>query len=493
MEIDLDYLCKNDLKGIMDSYDLIVVGTGFGSSFFLRKYLEKSSRDKRVLVLERGVLFPHSERLKKMRGIVSDKFKNVSITEDTFENDNPEKLWDFDPNFGGSSNCWTGCTPRFMPNDFKINSLYGVGQDWPLTYEELEPYYCEVEDIMMIGGPQETPFPKSRPYPLPPESFSSVDRLIAQHYNSLYISQPTARATIPTGKRNACCSSAVCRLCPVDSKFTIENTLSYLYEDSRVVLKYGCQVFNLVTENNRVSKVVYNENGREIEVKGDVIVLGANPIFNSHILLAAGDQNPKTGKGLCEQRGTYAYLYFKGLDNLGGSSIITANGFMMYDGAHRKEYAGCLIENFNDPFIRNEQGKWRQMAKLKFIFEDLPNDKNRVLLGDNPLTPKIEYKGHDPYVDRAMNVLEDNIRDVFSFLPVERVEMDGFFQKTEGHICSTTRMSNNPNDGVIDKHLIHHQYRNLFLVGSGAFPSIAPANPTLTLSALSLMAADVNF
>jgi choline dehydrogenase-like flavoprotein len=133
------------------------------------------------------------------------------------------------------------------------------------------------------------------------------------------------------------------------------------------------------------------------------------------------------------------------------------------------------------------------MAKLKFIFEDLPNDKNRVLLSDDPLKPVIEYKGHDPYVDKAMNILKENIDKTFSFLPVERLEMDGFFQKTEGHICSTTRMSESSHDGVIDRNLIHHQYRNLFMVGSGAFPSIAPANPTLTLSALSLMAADKNF
>lgn len=54
-------------------------------------------------------------------------------------------------------------------------------------------------------------------------------------------------------------------------------------------------------------------------------------------------------------------------------------------------------------------------------------------------------------------------------------------------------MSNDATEGVVDKNLIHHQYRNVFVLGSGAFPSITPANPTLTLSALSLRAADLNF
>lgn len=477
----------------MNKYDLIMVGTGFASSFFLKKYLEKSSSNVRVLVLERGILYPYTERLK------SERREKVNLPSpplspyNTFINKGQNKLWVFDPNFGGSSNCWTGCTPRFLPNDFKIKSLYGVGQDWPLSYEEIDPYYSETEAIMAIGGPEITPFPKSIAYPLPPQTLSTVDKLIQEKYKAAYISQPTARATRQVGNRNACCSSSVCKLCPVNSKFTIENTLGYLYKDPRVTLQYNCQVFSMNASNNHVGSVLYSQNETVHEVQGEVIALGANPIFNAHILLSAGDKNDFTGKGLCEQVGTYAHLYFDDLDNVGGSSIITANGYMLYDGVHRKDYAGCLIENFNNPFIRNEYGKWRKIAKLKFIFEDLPNDKNKVILGDDPLKPAIEYHGHDAYVDRAMEQLEKNIEKTFSFLPLEKIELDGFYQKSEYHICSTTRMSNKADEGVVDKNLIHHQYRNVFVLGSGSFPSITPANPTLTLSALSLRAADKSF
>jgi choline dehydrogenase-like flavoprotein len=55
------------------------------------------------------------------------------------------------------------------------------------------------------------------------------------------------------------------------------------------------------------------------------------------------------------------------------------------------------------------------------------------------------------------------------------------------------RMGNNIQDGVVDKHLIHHKYRNLFVLGSGSFTTYTPTNPTLTLSALSLYAADKSF
>lgn len=477
----------------MKKYDLIVVGTGFASSFFLKKYLEKSSPNIRVLVLERGILYPYTERLKKERREETSLPSAPLSPYNTFENTAEDKLWVFDPNFGGSSNCWTGCTPRFLPNDFKIKSLYGIGQDWPLTYDDIDPYYTETEAIMAIGGPDATPFPKKANYPLPPQTLSTVDKVLQEKYSELYISQPTARATRPVGNRNACCSSSVCKLCPVNSKFTIENTLGYLYEDPRVTLMYNCQVYALSTSNDQVKSVLYKQDGKDVEAYGEVVALGANAIFNAHILLNSGDTNQLTGKGICEQVGTYAHLYFDNLENVGGSSIITANGYMLYDGAHRSDHAACLIENFNDPFIRNEYGKWRNIAKMKFIFEDIPNNKNKVLLGDDLLTPKIDYNGHDPYVDRAMKSLKDNIEKVFSFLPIEKIEMDGFYQKSEYHICSTTRMSNDATEGVVDKNLIHHQYRNVFVLGSGAFPSITPANPTLTLSALSLRAADLNF
>lgn len=478
---------------IMEKFDLILVGTGFASSFFLKKYLEKSAPANRILVLERGIMYPYTERIKAARGEQSHLSEIRARVGDTFINDNEEKVWMFDPNFGGSSNCWTGCTPRFLPNDFKIRSLYGIGQDWPISYNELEPYYTEVEETMMIGGPEITPFPKSKPYPLPPQKLTTVDKLIQQRYGELYISQPTARATVATGRRSGCCTSAVSGICPVNSRFTIENSLDYLYSDPRITIRYNAQVHRLITSNDQIRGVMYQIEGKDFEADGEVIALGANAIFNAHILLNSGDSNSKTGKGLCEQRGTFAYLYFRDLDNLGGSSIITANGYMLYDGNHRRENAACIIESSNIPFIRNEPGKWRKMARLKFIFEDIPNDNNQVALSDNFLKPRVQYINHTPYVDRAMKNLESNINRIFSFLPIEKIEMDGYFQKSEFHICSTVRMSDSKEEGVVDRNLIHHQYRNLFVLGSGVFPSISPANPTLTLSALSLMAVDKIF
>ena len=473
-----------------ESFDLILVGTGFASSFFLKKYLEKKEQPVKVLVLERGVKFTHRERLHFKQ--TDDTYNGISwkSARKAIINETPEKEWVFDPNFGGSSNCWTGCTPRFMPSDFKLKSTYGVGEDWPLSYTDLETYYEEAEEIMSVSGPDATPFPKKGKYPLPPHQLSSVEQILQKEYGNLYISQPTARASQAVGKRAACCSSAVCNLCPVNAKFTIENTLAYLYEKADIEVLLGAKVYGLDLSGNVARSVLYEIDGKRKEAHGEIIALGANAIFNAHILLNSGDANKNTGRGLCEQAGVYVYLHYDGLENVGGGSVIPANGFMMYDGGHRKDRAACLIEHHNLPYIRNERGKWRMLSKFKFVYEDIPDDGNKVMPSDDLFLPKVNFEGHSSYTLRAIDQLSTDIEKFFSVLPVEKVIKDSYIQKTEAHICSTTRMSKNPDEGVVDANLIHHQYRNLLVLGSGVYPTISAANPTLTLSALSLRAAD---
>ena len=478
-------------------YDLVLVGTSFASSFFLKKYLEKAPSTARVLVLERGKMLSHAQRLAYARGQqygLNSFISSLSRPNPTFDNTQSTKPWIFDPNFGGSSNCWTGCTPRFMPNDFQLYSVYGVGADWPFNYQAIEPYYCEAEEVMQISGPDITPYPMSKKYPLPPHILSTTDRLIQEQYGEQYISQPTARASRSTGKRGACCTTSICHMCPVDAKFTIENTMRQLYQDPRVQLQYDSQVFALDTEGSKVKSVLYSANGEEKTAYGEVVAMGANALFNGHILRNSGDPNPLSGKGLSEQVGLYGYFYLDGLDNVGGSSTITANGFMLYDGPHRRERAACIIENHNDPFIRSEKGRWRQLMKMKFVFEDLPQNTNEVALSEeDKLKPIARYQQHSDYAQRGIDHLKQNIEKLFSFLPVERVELDDFIQPTEAHILGTARMSNNAEQGVVDEKLCHHQYRNLFVLGGSAFPAMSPANPSLTIAALSLRSADLSF
>lgn len=475
------------------NYDLIVVGTSFASTFFLKKYLEKSPASVSVLVLERGKFEPHAERISRAKKMALGEVGFISGTSPgAYENSNPTKPWIFDPSFGGNSNCWTGCTPRFMPSDFELKTRFGVGVDWPVSYSDLEPYMCEVEEIMSIAGPGKTPYPMSKPYPLPPHQTTTADKLLEKRYGEYYISQPTARAS-KSGVRNACCNSSICHLCPVSAKFTIENGLHSIYKDPRVTLQFETQVLSLDVAGGQVTGVIAEQGGKQVTLKGNIVALGANAIFNAHILLNSGDDNVHTGRYLSEQVGYYGYVHLNGLDNVGGSTIITANGFMLYDLPSRKDAAACLIESHNDPYVRAEHGKWRQIMKLKFVFEDIPQANNRVTTSSDLRIPRVEYEGHSQYVSNGYSLMKSKIAEVLSPLPVEEILIDENAQASEAHILGTTRMSMNKADGVIDRHLIHHTFRNVFVLGGGAFPTISAANPTLTLSALSLWSADKLF
>jgi len=474
-------------------YDLVVVGTGFASSFFLKKYLSKVDSKKRILVLEKGHFYPHAERLKSERGESSSYKKYASPWQDNIKNLNKNKVWQFTTAYGGSSNCWWGCTPRFMPNDFKMKSMYGIEQDWPVNYEDLDPYYYEAEELMSVSGPENTPFPRTGKYPLPPHQFSLVDKILHKKYGNKYVSQATARASRGIATRNGCMAFSTCHTCPVNAKFTIENGNLGVYDNDQVELLYGCQVFALETANDVIKKVLFQKDGKDHEVSGEVVVLGSNPFFNSNILLNSGDKNPLTGRGIGEQLGMQVQIYLDDMQNVGGSSWVNANGYMLYDGMHRKDYAACLIEVNNAPYyIRVERGKHLNVASFRMIFEDLPLNSNFVKNSSDKLVPEIHFEERSNYALKGIDNMKKKLPSILSCLPVEKI----IYQDTEpneGHIIGGTRMSVDKTNGVVDKHMIHHQYRNLFVLGAGAFTTFGPSNPTLTLSALSLFAADKVF
>src|SRR5918994_1875537 len=192
----------------MTPFDLIVIGTGFGSSFYLHKYLQHAEANARVLVLERGAAHSTEWQVAERRN------SEIDHNETFVSQGMPEKGWRFNVGFGGGSNCWWACTPRLMPNDFRLNSVYGVGRDWPVTYDELDPYYQEAEEIMAISGSGlEAPFPRSKPYPQPPHRFSDPDRLLKAAFPGAWFPQPTARARVATASRQACCANSICDLC----------------------------------------------------------------------------------------------------------------------------------------------------------------------------------------------------------------------------------------------------------------------------------------
>ena len=467
-----------------ERYDIIIVGTSFASSFFLLRVLQKLDHNSRILVLERGDFDPHAWQI--------NNFSNSSFDEKTLiDNANGTSSWLSHIGLGGTSNSWWGSAPRFMPSDFRLNSQYGVGTDWPIDYLDLEPYYQEVEQIMQISGAtKESPYPKRIAYPQPPHKFTDPDRYFKSAFPHHFFPQPSARARTSTANRASCCATGKCHLCPVNAKFTVQNELAYLYEDPRVTLQLQCAAKRINFKDGLAESIIYSHNNRNHTAYGDLIILGANALFNPHILLLSDAHHAALGRNLSSQVSIKVSVDLDGIDNFQGSTSITGHGYMLYDGPHRKRRAAALIETSNIPTLRTETGKWRQRLMMNFIYEDLPNPLNRVKISrQDPNKIAIHYQGHSDYTQRAIDELPGDLDKILTALPIENYSISPVNQ-VHTQIHGTTRMGIDPNTSIVDKNLRHHQYDNLYILGSGVFPSCPPAHPALTVSALSLRAAD---
>lgn len=184
-------------------------------------------------------------------------------------------------------------------------------------------------------------------------------------------------------------------------------------------------------------------------------------------------------------------MLLDGVDNFQGGSSITGHGYMLNDSPRHKEVPAILIETWNVPRLRDERGKWRQLLKLMCIVEQYPQRENRVEVADeDPSRPAITYQNRASNRDKARATLERELPILMGKLPVEDVIVAKEFVKTDAHVLGTVVMGDDPRHSVVDRHLVHHRVRNLLVLGGSAFPTPSPANPTLTLSALSLFAAD---
>ena len=474
---------------VTQHYDAIIVGTGFASSFFLMRYLERAPKSARVLVLERGGPDSKAWQLEQRR-------TSSLAPEEVFINLTPDKEWLTSPGFGGNSKCWWAGASRMMPGDFKLNSRYGVGTDWPISYDDLEEHYGVVEQIMSVSGPEDSPMPRSRPFPLPPHRFSDPDSLLKKRFPTGWYHPATARASVPTSQRAACCASGICELCPIDAKFTIQNGLSAIYQDPRVTLRLHSEVEAFDPAAGVVRAVRYRNGAHSEQANAELFVLGASALFNPHILLRSGINHPLLGKRLHEQVSVDVCLDLKGVKAYNGSTTISGNGYLFYEGDHRREHAACLIETWNSPFayqrasLRTERGRWNERAYMRFMFDDLPRDDNTVGIYDkNPRLAVAQFHGYSDYAQRGVDRVPKMIDQLATALPIERL-VSIELGRTTAHIQGTAVMGDDAASSIVDRHLVHHQYRNLLVLGASAFPTAAPAYPTVTVSALSLWAAD---
>jgi choline dehydrogenase-like flavoprotein len=470
----------------VERFDYLIIGSGFGSLFFLHK-LKMLEPNAKVAVIEYGQKLDHAWQ-------ISNK-KNAGKPSKSFHDQHADqKPWNYTIGFGGGTNCWFGQAMRMVPADFKMRSLYGVMEDWPFAYDELEPFYQEAEEIMLISGDDSMRkmSPRSKPFPLPPHRVSSVDKLMIKAQPNFHFPIATARAPVTTEKRGRCCATATCNLCPMDAKFTAFNGFQHLMNDESVSFFYESEVISIKHQNGKATGVVASDkNGVKNDFYADVVVLGANGIQSPAILLRSGLDHPMTGVGICEQHGAEYEVLLNGLKNFDGGTITTSLNYRLYDGPHRADKGASLLffENRLKFGLRPEYGRWQEYLPLIISVEDQPQQSNGVrITADGKAF--VEHAGVSPYAHAGLDYAEKMLPEILSPLPVEKIVKRGI-RATESHIQCSLRSGSSASSSVLNQNAIHHDVKNLIVVGSSTFTTCPPANPSLTVAATALRAAQL--
>jgi glucose dehydrogenase len=481
---------------------------------------------------------------------------------------------------GGSTWHWQGIYVRMLPNDFMMHSLYGKGVNWPLTYQEVEPWYRDAEREMGVAGDYELRIDNwhqrryAVSYPMPSLVGSYLDRIVAravaraeplEGIRLRVDTVPHAINSRPYHGRPACEGYTSCvPLCPIKARyeavFHVEQALAL---GARLRTQAVVTRLQVDGSSGRVTGVYYKRwqwqqgpNGGKREplpepeqlVTGRVVVLAANAIENPMILLRsnAASSSGALGCYLMDHPIKQSYgLAVEPLYPFRGPQT-TSQIEVFRDGRFRSQFAGFKTSIKNDgwssnatgaprgnsvPLQKGPDGDWhpgtlldlvqnwgffgtdlcdklhdhaKRQLTLNSACEQLPVRDNRVTLAPADVTdelglprPQIQYSVDDPdgYLRDAFNKIVDVHEHVFKamnmtqFKPQRDKPGDKLTFGGSGHIMGTTRMGEKA-DSVVDRYCRAHDHPNLFILGSSVFPTSSTANPTSTIAALALRAAD---
>jgi glucose dehydrogenase len=434
---------------------------------------------------------------------------------------------------GGTTWHWLGTCLRLVPSDFRLRTAYGCGVDWPVTYEELEPFYGQAENEIGVAGDSSETLgsPRSSAYPMPaiPQTFMDKAYVRALAGTELDArATPQGRNSTDRGERPACCGSASCiPVCPVQAKYDATVHLALAEKSGAAIHARTTATMVDIGSERRVTAIRFKRwDGSEGSAAGKVFVLAAHAIETPRLLLnsrteaapnGVANSSDQVGRNLMDHPAQLSWALAPTPVWPYRGPLSTSGIENVRDGAFRKDRAAFRIEIGNDGWAwpkgaptstatelarRGLRGKalddaLRDQAsrhlRLTSLTEQLPDPHNRVTLDPNerdiygvPL-PRIAYS-IDRYVQAGLSAARAAHAQIFGRLGATEIQHgDGY--EGAGHIIGTTRMGSDPKSSVVDRDLRSHDHPNLFIVGSAIFPTSATANPTLTIAALSLRAA----
>ena len=489
-------------------FDAIVIGSGAGGAAFAQSL---ASAGKNTLIVERGHRpAPELAQLNEQSTLIDRKpydDRQVCV------NGEQRRLY-MGGTLGGSTAVYGGVMLRPSANDFHPGKHYGEQLDraiwdWPISYEQLEPYYDRAESLFKLSGRSDENYDPLKPphrgvannvLPLAPIN----ERLMAKNRSKGL--RPFQLPLTIDSSRCERCDACAGFLCPHSARRTAGQIVDEAVDAGSLHLKTGTEVERIETDREgNVSSIVVRDRdtGTLQELKARCYALAAGALASTAIMLRSGFQNANIGRHYMMHYSPIAVGVFPhstGADE----TFVKQVGFAdFYFGTPRMPQKMGLVQSLPapGPLMMAKSGLKRipkcflkslrkRMLPLAGIVEDLPRPENRIFLNrDGRIAMEYDFSAFDQARGKALSqAMKQILRRAGAVFTLTRS-----FPSREhvAHQCGTLRSGSHPDSAVVDADCRVFGSENLFVVDGSVLPTSLGVRPSLTIAANALRVADV--